>query len=759
MNLHDLEKLEYNKILEKLSLYCNTYIGKAFAMELIPSSKQYQVQKLLNETLEAFNLQIRKGSIPIVEIADISMSVKKLESNLSLSAKSLLEIAHILKVSRELKDYFYKDENFELSNFPLLDNLFSNLYNNLDIEKSIFSSILDENTIADNASSKLSSLRRNRRKLESDIKENLNHILHSSNYSKAIMESIVTIRNDRYVIPVKKEFRGLIKGFIHDISSSGSTVFIEPMQVFELNNKIQSLKVEENAEIEYILEQLSSKITPYISEIKNNVSLIGRLDFTFAKANLAKNMDAICPTLNDEKIIDLKKARHPLIEKEKVVPIDIEIGNKFSSLIITGPNTGGKTVTLKTTGLLTLMACSGLFIPTEENSSIYVFDNVFADIGDEQSIQESLSTFSSHMTNIINITNQATSNSLVLIDELGSGTDPIEGANLAISILEYFHKLGCLTLTTTHYPEIKNYALVTDGFENASSAFDIENLKPTYQLLIGIPGKSNAFAISKKLGLPSSILERAESLLSEDTISVEELVKNIYDDKLLIEKEKEKILKNSNQVELLRKQLENNVSDVENRKNEIINNAKNEARNILISAKEEANDIIKELNNLYDSADKDALKKANSLRDNLNANIKNNLATNESDDSNNSNHSTTFEISVGMQVLVKPFNMTGTILTMPNRNNEVMVQFGSTKTKVKVSNLELIKNSDSQGNFNNKTTNNMRSGKSYSTSSNLKAKSVSTEINVIGENGFIGRGISRCAQCDGTFLKAKKLLL
>ena len=330
--------------------------------------------------------------------------------------------------------------------------------------------------------------------------------------------------------------------------------------------------------------------------------------------------------------------------------------------------------------------------------------------------------------------NNITKDSLVLIDELGSGTDPLEGANLAISILEHIKQLGCLTVSTTHYQELKKYALTTDGFENASSEFDIENLRPTYKILIGVPGKSNAFAISKKLGLPSSILERAESLLSEDTISVEELVKNIYDDKLLIEKEKEKILKNSNQVELLRKQLENNVSDVENRKNEIINNAKNEARNILISAKEEANDIIKELNNLYDSADKDALKKANSLRDNLNANIKNNLATNESDDSNNSNHSTTFEISVGMQVLVKPFNMTGTILTMPNRNNEVMVQFGSTKTKVKVSNLELIKNSDSQGNFNNKTTNNMRSGKSYSTSSNLKAKSVSTEINVIGEN-------------------------
>jgi len=553
---YGLEKLEYNKILEKLCLFCETYLGKNFAMELKPCFNKIKVQKLLNETLEATNLILRKGNIPLVEIADISLSIKKLESNICLSTKDLLETAHILKLSRELKNYFYNDENFEISNFPLLDNLFSNLYNNLEIEKSILSSIIDENTIADDASLKLSSIRRNKRKLEADIKESLNHILHSSNFSKAIMEQIVTIRNDRYVIPIKEEFRGLIKGFIHDISASGSTVFIEPMQVFELNNKLQSLKVEENTEIEHILENLSSKIMPYISEIKNDISLIGSLDFIFAKAKLSKTMEAICPILNDEKYIDLKKARHPLIEKDKVVPIDISIGKTYSSLIITGPNTGGKTVSLKTTGLLTLMACSGLFIPVEENSSIYVFDNVFADIGDEQSIQESLSTFSAHMTNIVNITKQATQNSLILIDELGSGTDPIEGACLAISILEYFYKLGAITLTTTHYAEIKNYALVTDGFENASSAFDLENLKPTYKLLIGIPGKSNAFAISKKLGLSNDILNRAQKLLKDDDISIEELLKNIYDDKLIIENEKIEIIKNKNQIEDLRKSLE-----------------------------------------------------------------------------------------------------------------------------------------------------------------------------------------------------------
>lgn len=749
MNIHNLEKLEYNKILDKLSLYCKTYIGKNLAINLEPSSNKESVNNLLVETSEAINLIFRKGFLPIVEIANISMSIKKLESNIFLSTKSLLEIAHIFKISRELKNYFYEDENFEVSSFPLLDTIFSNLYSNLEIENSIFSCILDENTIADNASSKLSSLRKNRRKLEADIKESLNHILHSSNYSKAIMEPIVTIRNDRYVIPVKEEFRGLIKGFIHDISSSGSTIFIEPMQVFELNNKIQALKVEENVEIEHILEELSLKIAPYISELNNDVSLIGKLDFIFAKADLAKSMEAVCPILNDKKVIDLKKARHPLIEKDRVVPIDIKIGENYSSLIITGPNTGGKTVTLKTCGLLTLMACSGLFIPAEEKSSIYVFDNVFADIGDEQSIQESLSTFSAHMTNIINITKEATSNSLILIDELGSGTDPIEGSSLAISILEYFYKLGCLTLTTTHYPEIKNYALVTDGFENASSAFDIENLKPTYQLLIGIPGKSNAFAISKKLGLSEDILNRAQSLLKEDDINIEELLKNIYDDKIAIEKDKEEIEKNKNQIELLRKSLENEkTSQIELKQNQI-EKAKQEAKNILLSAKDEANDTIKELNSLYDSLksledmdlekwsdseiasfvkkhfQKGSLKKANELRNNLNSSFDNLSFKNENIEKESKEWKKE-DFKVGMQIKLNIFSEIATITSLSGKQNQLQVQIGNAKMNVKLSDIVDI--------IEEKQKVNVSFNSSNKSSSSFKAKNVTSEINVIGQN-------------------------
>ena len=747
MNTHNLEKLEYNKISEKLSLYCKTYIGKNFAENLNPSSNKEYVNTLLTETSEAINLILRKGSIPIVEIANISMSIKKLESNLALSAKSLLEIANILKISRELKNYFYEDENFEISSFPLLDSIFSNLYNNLEIENSIFSCILDENTIADNASSKLSSLRKNRKKLEVDIKESLNRILHSTNYSKAIMEPIVTIRNDRYVIPVKEEFRGLIKGFIHDMSSSGSTVFIEPMQVFELNNKIQSLKVEENAEIEHILEELSLNIVPYISELNNDVSLVGKLDFIFAKANLAKDMDAVCPILNDKKVINLKKARHPLIEKEKVVPIDIKIGDSYSSLIITGPNTGGKTVTLKTCGLLTLMACSGLFIPAEEKSSIYVFDNVFADIGDEQSIQESLSTFSAHMTNIISIIKEASSNSLILIDELGSGTDPIEGSHLAISILEYFYKLGSLTLTTTHYSEIKNYALVTDGFENASSAFDIENLKPTYQLLIGIPGKSNAFAISKKLGLSEDILNRAQSLLKEDDISIEELLKNIYDDKIAIEKDKEEIQKNKNQIELLRKSLENEKSSQIELKQNQIEKAKQEAKNILLSAKDEANDTIKELNSLYDNLkglenmdlenwsdseianfvknhfQKGSLKKANELRNNLNSSFDNLNFKSENIESKEWEKE---DFKVGMQLKLNNLTDIATITSLFGKQNQLQVQIGNIKMNVKLSDIVDV--------VEEKQKVNVSFNSSSKSSSSFKSKNVSSEINVIGQN-------------------------
>ncbi len=743
----NLTKLEFNKILEELSTHCVTYIGKEFSHQLLPSRNSAEVKKMLKETSEAYLLITKYGNLPLDEFDNVEPYIKKLESYISLAPKALLTIAKILGISNNLKNYYNtyletcsKEQNVssngnkEFSEL-LLNTLFETLYFNHEIYTNITRAILDEFNISDDASKVLNSLRRNRRRLESGIKEKLNSFIHSSSYSKYIMEPIVTIRNDRYVIPVKIEYKENINGLIHDISASGSTVYIEPTSVFDLNNQINNIKLEESIEIEKILENLSKQLYPIVDNIKETIISIGKIDLIFAKAKFSKRLDAIEPVINDEKIVDLKQARHPLINSEIVVPIDINLGKNFKSLIITGPNTGGKTVTLKTVGLLCLMAYCGFHIPAKENSSIYVFDNIFADIGDEQSIQESLSTFSSHMINIIDILHDSTSNSLILIDELGSGTDPIQGANLAISILENFYNKGALTLSTTHYSELKHYALVTEGFENASSEFDIENLRPTYKILIGVPGKSNAFAISEKLGLPKEILDRAESLLSDDSISIEELIKNIYDDKLLIEKEKEKILKNSNQIELLRKQLESNISDVEEKRNNIINTAKNEARNILISAKEEANDIIKELNNMYENGNKESLKNANHLRDKLNSDIKAHLTSSISD--KDTQKAEDFEISVGLDVLVKPFNMLGTVLTLPNKNNEVIVQFGNTKTNVKISNLEMPKNSKlASDSKSTRTSNNSFSNSAYKykSSSEMKSKSISPEINVIGQN-------------------------
>ena len=430
------------------------------------------------------------------------------------------------------------------------------------------------------------------------------------------MDPVVTIRSGRFVIPVKEEYKSMVKGFIHDTSSSGSTVYIEPMAVFEINNKINDLSIEENKEIERILQELSNLLIPLVTNIESDIVLIGKLDFISAKAKLAIEMNATMPILSDE--INLIKARHPLISKDKVVPVDIYVGKDFSTLVITGPNTGGKTVSLKTVGLLCLMAQSGLFIPANENSKVKVFDNIFADIGDSQSIEESLSTFSSHMTNIVNIVDKVTSKSLVLVDELGSGTDPLEGANLAIALLEYFYNKKAITVATTHYHEIKNYCITHDGFENASQEFDIEKLEPTYKLLIGIPGKSNAFAISKRLGLPQDILNRANSLMNKPDVDIETLMKEIYDDRIEIENLKKEEEKNLNQIALLRKSLETQVSDKLANEEKKIEKAKKEAREILLNAKEEANRIIRELSNI-DNSD---LKKANKLRDRLNENLK-----------------------------------------------------------------------------------------------------------------------------------------
>ena len=718
MNTRYIAKLEFHKVLEKLSNYCSTKLGKELAFNLQIYNQSHIVKQKLAETEEAVNLMYKNLIPSFSDIQDIHIYVINLESSQSLTMKGLLDLNTIFICAKDLKTYFSKDY-IHKEDFPILEGLFSSLYTNEGVISKISSSIIDENTLDDKASPELQKIRKKIRNLEQDIRSKLNSMIHSSSFSKYVQENVVTIRNDRFVIPIKEEYRSQVKGFVHDVSNAGSTLFIEPISIFELNNEINQLRLEEEVEIEKILQQLSSLFYPYIEELKTDMEVIGTLDFIFAKAKYSKAISGITPIINTNKEIHLINARHPLIDKNKVVPISIELGKDFSTLLITGPNTGGKTVTLKTVGLLTCMACSGLNIPADEKSSIFVFEHIFADIGDDQSIADSLSTFSSHMSNIVDITKHANENSLILVDELGSGTDPVEGSNLAISILDYFKNMGALTIATTHYQELKKYAMTTSGFENASVEFDVETLSPTYKLLIGVPGKSNAFAISQKLGLDISIIQKAKELMSSNDITFEELLKNIYDDKQLIEKGKEKILKESEQINMLKEKLQKENLEKEKQEKEIINNAKVKARNILLEAKEDANEIIKKLSNIKDS------KKIHTLRNSLNEKIKKiQLDTMTSENTSNSSSISKKDVNPGKEVFIPSLNQNGIILSHVSRNNEVQVQIGSMKMNLKLNALQ-----------NPKTSQNVNSNKTIHSSSNIsKSKMVKPEINVIGMN-------------------------
>ena len=719
------EKLELYKIFDILKGYCSTISGKKLVDELLPSSDVLEVRKMLLETFEAINLSFRNSFPSFYDFFDINVDLKTLESGNSLNCKSLLNLANILENASSLKEYFNK-EFLEKSDYPILSTYFDMLYTNKSISDKVLSCIIDENTIDDNSSKELSSIRKKKRNLEQDIRNKLNQMIHSSKYSKYIMENVVTIRNDRFVIPVKEEYRSQINGFVHDISNAGSTLFIEPTSVFEMNNSLNKLKLDEEIEIEKILRELSMLFVPYLEDLENDTKVLGKLDFIFAKAKYAKNINGTIPNISDNKKFNLKNARHPLIDRNKCVANDIYMDKDTSILLITGPNTGGKTVTLKTVGLLTLMACSGLAIPVSENSEIYVFDKIFADIGDDQSISDSVSTFSSHMINIVDIIKNATPNSLVLVDELGSGTDPIEGANLAISILDYLKNLGTTTIATTHYQELKRYALTTKGFKNASVEFDISKLAPTYRLLIGIPGKSNAFEISKKLGLSEKIIDRAKSMMKKEDISIEELLKSIYDDKALIENEKEKILENSSKIEELKNNLEKENKELEERRKEIIENAKIKAREILLDAKEEANEIIKNLSNISSK------KEADNLRNKLNKSISDiKVLDNNNDNSSNNDSKENYinkeDVKKNLEVYIPNLNTSGIVVSNLSKDNTVQVQIGSMKMSLEISKLQKLTSSTSSTKSRKNNTNG-----SYTKIS--KTRTVKSEINVIGQN-------------------------
>ena len=705
-----LEKIEFNKIIDILSSFAITSIGKKRCMDIYPLNNKEKIEKSLAETTEALSLIYRKGNAPIYELHNIDSHILNLKNQNSLSIKSLLEITSLLTNARQLKKYYF-DESLNQSN--ILDNYFNNLYTNERIENLILASIIDENTIDDRASNELYKIRLQIKDVQKNIKNKLQSMLNS----KYIQEPVITLRQNRFVLPIKAEYKSEVKGFVHDVSSSGSTIFIEPLSIFEYNNQISNLKNDENIEIEKILQKLSSLFFEITSELENNYNLLGLIDFIFAKAKYSKQSECNCPNINSDKIISLVNATHPLIDKSVAVPINLTIGNTYSVLLITGPNTGGKTVTLKTVGLLTAMALSGMHIPASSKSSIGIFDNIFADIGDNQNILESLSTFSSHIKNIVNILNSATSRSLVLLDELGSGTDPIEGANLALSILEELKNNKIITIATTHYNELKQYALINDGIENASCEFDIETLSPTYKLLMGVPGKSNAFAISQKLGLDEKIIQRAKSNVGKDTAKIEDLLKEIYDSKSKIEFEKDNIINQSNEITELKKKLAIEYDDLNNNKKSYIQKAKQEARKILLEAKQDANEIIKEIEN-----EKNNSKNINKLRNKLNNKI---ASLNEfhEDEDDRIEQIPIQNIKPGIEVFVKSFNKNGTVLSFPNQSKKVNVQIDNVKTSVSIDLLaESKKDNNSQKNI------------IKSSHKAFVPKKVETEINVIGMN-------------------------
>ena len=685
--------LEFDKIIEKIAQFAETKIGKEEVRKLDVSTNQEGVKFMQEQTAQALSIIIEKGSPPLGGISDIKEYVKRGAVGGIISLKGLINCADTLRAARLLKNYVLLNNNDRT--YDLLEKLCEDIYTDKNIEDKIFSVIINEEEIADDASAELKKIRREIQIKSNSIKNKINSIVSSSTMQKYLQESIVTMRNDRYVIPVRKEYRSMVRGIIHDQSSTGSTLFIEPMSVVEMTNDIANLKIEEKKEIERILLELSLMIGDISGEMLNNQEILKEVDFIFAKGKYAISINGVEPKVNDRGYIRIKKGRHPLIDPQLVVPIDAVLGDEYTTLIITGPNTGGKTVSLKTLGLFTLMGMAGLHLPAEYGTEISVFSSVYADIGDEQSIEQSLSTFSSHMTNIVKILKEVDEKSFVLFDELGAGTDPTEGAALAIAILDTLHERKIVTAATTHYSELKLYALTTEGVINGSVEFNVETLSPTYKLLIGVPGKSNAFEISKKLGLNDHIIQKAKQNIETDKIEFEDALKQIEENRIYIEEKKQEIdrleseskKKHSDFLSKERKSLE--------KSEKLIDEANYEARKIVENAKREAAEIIKELRKLNLEMYKDKNRRANELRQSLNDKTKE-LTENiysdimEEEDA----YDTASPLKTGDAVTVKSLNQKGYIISDMDDSPTVMVQIGLIKTKVKKSDLIKIKSEE-----------------------------------------------------------------
>ena len=630
----------------------------------------------------------QKGSLSFSGVHNIGESLKRLEIGSTLGMGELLRISFLLKVANRVKTFSRRDDD---GNKDSLDDMFEAIEPLTNLNKEIEKCIISEEEMADDASYNLKNIRRQMKLTNDRIHSQLSNLVNSTNNKTYLQDSLITMRDGRYCVPVKQEYRGNVPGIIHDQSSTGSTLFVEPTVVVELNNKLRELSVKEADEIQIILANLSVTCSEYMEQLRTDMELLPKLDFIFAKANLAKKMKATMPEFNDKRFINIKQGRHPLLDPKKVVPIDVNLGKDFNLLIVTGPNTGGKTVSLKTVGLLSLMGQSGLHIPAFEGSSLAVFKEIFADIGDEQSIEQSLSTFSAHMVNTVNILDKADQDSLVLFDELGAGTDPVEGAALGISILNFLKNMGTRTMATTHYSELKLYALSTDGVQNASCEFDVETLRPTYRLLIGIPGKSNAFAISEKLGLPKFIIDDAKSRIDAEDEQFEDVLAELERQKKQIEKDHETISVYKSQIASLKKDYEYRTKEINEKKDKILSKAREEALDILKEAKETADTAIKNINKYGKSGNTKELEKSRTA---VGSKIKKNQSHSSIKASKPSKSYKASDFKLGTGVKVLSMNLNGTVASLPNAAGNLTVKMGILNSKVNIRDLEIIDEPD-----------------------------------------------------------------
>ena len=719
MNKKALATLEYNKIINTLvSMACSDG-AKQTLKALMPMNNIDDINSALDETNDALTRVYQKGSVDFSRIKDVRASIARLKVGSSLNALELLNISMLLECAAHIKGYYeYRADSIQ----PMIDTLDPvTLLNN-----AIKRCIISEDEISDDASANLRDIRRKKNLAADRIHTELNKILNSPSTRTYLQDYVITTRQGRFCLPVKAEYKSSMPGMVHDQSSTGSTLFIEPAAVVKLNNDIRELELKEQAEIEVILAGLSEKAAEHTDMLLSDYEVLTHLDCIFAKALLSRHFNCSRPVMNTNGRVNIKKGRHPLIEPHTVVPIDIYLGTDFNLLIITGPNTGGKTVSLKTVGLLTLMAQAGLNIPALEHSDIAVFDEIFADIGDEQSIEQSLSTFSSHMTNTVDILNKADSNSLILFDEIGAGTDPTEGAALAIAILDNLHRRGVTTMATTHYSEIKMYALTTDGVENACCEFDVESLRPTYRLLIGIPGKSNAFAISKKIGLSADIIDDAAKRLDSEDIRFEDLVTDLEQSRVTIEKEREELAKYKEEIASLKAELTKKTERLDERTDNIIRKANEEAAHILRDAKEYADKTINAMNK-HGMSVKELEKHRSDIREKMNKRQEK-LKVEPANVQAHKAHDIS-EFKPGMHVKVLTMNVVGTVSQIHKAKNQVSVLIGSLNTKMDIKNLAILKG------YKDPEDTKAASSKSGSGSGKIKmakSSSVSSEINLLG---------------------------